>query len=253
MAQVPINPALRSLVDDLASSDPAVRDDRAFAALTLLLQDGGVADDDRSWLASAMLERLDHERAEARSFAALVLASLVGAGDFEESWVPAVARWYVTENDLRGHDEQVGWVHAVAHGADFFGECGAAGVGDPVELLDALARRLVAPTTVVWRDQEDDRIACALALVLTRHDIGEATALGWLSHVRRLFETGAPGPVPAEASNTMRTLRSLHVALSEEVLHDGHPVEVALAGAVRHDLAQLLSGVTPWFWRTRSA
>lgn len=197
-----------------------------------------------------MLERLEHERAEARSFAALVLASLVGAGDFDESWVPAVARWYVSEDDLRGHDEQVGWVHAVAHGADFFGECGAAGFGDSRELLDALARRLVAPTTVVWRDQEEDRVECALALVLTRDNIDEAIGLGWTGHVRTLFETGMPGPVPAEASNT---LRSLHVALGEEVLHDGRPVEVALAGAVRYDLAELLSEVTRWFWRTQSA
>ena len=62
----------------------------------------------------AMLERLDHERAEARAFAPLVLASLVAAGDFRDHWVPAVTAWYVHEQDARGHDPDLGWVHAVA-------------------------------------------------------------------------------------------------------------------------------------------
>ena len=39
---------LRSLVDDLASPDPAVRDDRAYAALARLVRDGGLGADDRA-------------------------------------------------------------------------------------------------------------------------------------------------------------------------------------------------------------
>lgn len=243
---------LHSLVDDLASPDPVVRDERAYAALAGLVRDGDLDVEDRAWLASAMLERLGHERVEARAFAPLVLASLVAAGDFEPGWVPAVTRWYVGEQDLRGHDPQVGWVHAVAHGADFFGECGAAGVGDAADLLDALARRLVAPTSFVWRDQEEDRLACALALVLARDDVDAATATGWLEHVRTMFAAGSPGAVPAEASNTMRALRSLHVALGEEVVHDGEALRVPHADLVRRELVRLLAEVTSWFWRPRS-
>ncbi|CAN7259913.1 DUF2785 domain-containing protein [Terrabacter sp. LjRoot27] len=243
---------LRSLADDLASPDPAVRDDGAYAALARRVREGDLGADDRAWLASEMLVRLAHERVEARAFAPLVLASLVSAGDFEPGWVEAVTRWYVTEQDLRGHDPALGWVHAVAHGADFFGECGAAGVGDAAALLEALGRRLVAPTTFVWRDQEDDRLACALALVLTRDDVDEATSVGWLDHVRAMFAAGSPGPVPAEVSNTMRTLRSLHVALGEQVLRGGQPVAVPHEDLVRREVAGLLAEVTPWFWRPRT-
>jgi hypothetical protein len=241
--------SLRSLVDDLASPDPAVRDERAYAALAGRVRDGDLSANDRSRLASAMLERLDHERAEARAFAPLVLASLVAAGDFDAVWVPSVTRWYVGEQDLRGHDPELGWVHAVAHGADFFGECGAAGVGDAAALLDALARRMVAPTSFVWRDQEDDRLAYAIALTLSRDDVDEAMALAWLDHVRAMFAAGTPGPVPAEASNTMRTLRSLHVALGEQVLHGDEAVTVVHSEVVRQAVAGLLAEVTPWFWR----
>lgn len=247
---------LAALVADLASPDPAVRDDHAYAALTRLVRAGGVGPDDLPWLVSTMLERLTDERTEVRTFAPLVLAALVEAGDVNgvdraavaRDWVPAVARWYVGEADLRGHDPQLGWLHAVAHGADFFGACGSAGVGEAEPLLDALAQRLVAPTPFVWRDQEDDRLACALALVLARPGLGAGTATGWLEPVRDLFATGAPGAVPAEATNTMRTLRSLHVALGEQVLRGDEPVGVEHAGLVRTEVAAVLAEVTPWFW-----
>ena len=242
---------LRDLVDDLASPDPVVRDERAYAGLVQLVGSADLRAHDRTWLAAAMLERLRHERIEARAFAPLVLAALVQAGDFEAAWVPAVAAWYVEEQDLRGHDPELGWLHAVAHGADFFGTCGAAGVADPSALLDALAGRLVASTDFVWRDQEDDRVAHALALVLTHPDVDETTAVNWLHHIRRLFASGSPGPVPPEASNTMRTLRSLHVALSQQPLHRGEPVTVAHTDLVREEIATVLHEVTPWSWRPR--
>ncbi|WP_207556120.1 DUF2785 domain-containing protein [Intrasporangium flavum] len=243
---------LASLVDDLASPDPAVRDDRAFSGLVRLVREGSLDADDRTWLAGRMLERLRHERVEARAFAPLVLAALVRSGDGDPAWVAAVTRWWLGERDLRGHDPELGWVHAVAHGADFYGACGAAGLGDPASLLGALAARLVEPTDAVWRDQEEDRVACAVALVLTHPrleapDAGDSVA--WLDRVRALFASGEPGPVPPHVSNTMRALRSLHVALGEQVLVDDRPVVVPHAAAVRAAVADVLGVVTPWFWQ----
>ncbi|WP_323096484.1 DUF2785 domain-containing protein [Intrasporangium sp. YIM S08009] len=241
--------ALTSLVDDLGSPDPAVRDDGAFSALARLVRDGTLGVEDRAWLAGAMLERLHHPRVEARAFAPLVLAALVAGGSGDPAWVPAVTRWWVGERDLRGHDPELGWVHAVAHGADFYGACGAVGLGDPDELLDALAARLVEPTDAVWHDQEEDRVAYAVALVLTHPALDPGGAVAWLDRVRALFDSGEPGPVPPHASNTMRALRSLHVALGEQVLHDGRPVVVRHADTVRDAVADVLGVVTPWFWR----
>jgi hypothetical protein len=47
----------------------------------------------------------------------------------------------------------------------------------------------------------------------------------------------------------MRALRSLHVALGEQVLRHGAPVEVPHAVVLRREIAAVLSEVTPWFWR----
>lgn len=243
------DPRLVQLVADLASPDPYVRDTTAYAALARICADGELSSSDGLALGGAMVERLAHERAEARSFAPLVLAALVEGDVFEPSWVPAVTDWYVAEADLRGYDEGVGWIHAVAHGADFFGACGASGVGEPDELLHALALRLVAPTDAVWRDQEDDRVACAIAQVLAHPALDPARSVDWLGPVQELFAMGAPGPVPPEASNTMRTLRSLHVALGQQVVHRGRSVPILPAGLVRAEVTQVLAQVTPWFWR----
>jgi hypothetical protein len=213
------------------------------------VREGSLDASEHVWLAGAMLERLHHPRVEARAFAPLVLAALVRSGHGDPAWVAPVTRWWVGERDLRGHDPELGWVHAVAHGADFYAACGVAGIGEPDALLDALAARLVAPTDAVWRDQEEDRVACAVALVLTRPTLGAADAVAWLDRVRALFEAGAPGPVPPHVSNTMRALRSLHVALDEQILHDGRPVVVPHSDAVREAVTDVLGLVTPWFWR----
>jgi hypothetical protein len=88
--------------------------------------------------------------------------------------------------------------------------------------------------------------------VLTRDDVDAATSVAWLGHVRAMFAAGSPGPVPAEASNAMRTLRSLHVALGEQVLRAGEPATVPHSEHVRREVSALLSEVTPWFWRPRA-
>jgi hypothetical protein len=67
--------AITSLVDDLASPDPVVRDELAYASLARLVREGSLDASEHVWLAGAMLERLHHPRVEARAFAPLVLAA----------------------------------------------------------------------------------------------------------------------------------------------------------------------------------
>lgn len=242
---------LGNLINDLVSPDPSIRDERGFGGLADALQ-GEVSDADRVELGRAMLERLGHARVEARTFAPLVLAVLTETGTFDPTWVDAMSDWYLGERDLRGHDPEVGWIHAVAHGSDFFGTVGVKGLADPARLLETLIDRVVAPTDFVWRDQEDDRVAYAMALVMTQPSATFESRTGWLGRVDELLAAGEPGPVPAQATNTMHTLRSLYVALSEQLLHDGEPIEVPDAADVRAQIAARLAQFTPWVWRAHS-
>src|SRR6202034_786369 len=76
--------------------------------------------------------RLKDQELQARTFADLILAEVVerdmtsGRATAEASlrWRDAFASWYPAERDLRGWDERLGWLHAVAHGADALAQFG---------------------------------------------------------------------------------------------------------------------------------
>src|SRR5262249_45469146 len=157
----------------------------------------------------------------ARTFAALILAVLVhrdtAAAVLDTPsvlrWRDRFADWWLAETDLRGWDDQLGWLHAVAHGADVLGQLGLSprlsGAG-LAELLDLACARLLTPTGYVFAHQEDDRVALAMATVLSRPELPAAAATSWLDAVHRHLKDQPQGPFPASTANTMRTLRSLY-------------------------------------------
>ncbi|GAA1888040.1 DUF2785 domain-containing protein [Lapillicoccus jejuensis] len=240
--------AVDRLVRDLASPDPVVRDDGAATAVGAALAQGDLDAPHRRRLGDAACALLTHPRAEARSFGALTLAMLGAHEPPREAWVDALLAWYPTEPDQRGWDDDLGWVHAVAHGADALGAWGVTRAVAPTRLLEAVADRLTTPSDAVWRDQEDDRLACATALVLSRCE-DEQVATTWLAPVVELLADGEPGPVPGHVSNALRTLRGLYVTLDQQPLQDGAPLAVPHAAAVRGALAAALEPPTAWAWR----
>ena len=86
-------------------------------------------------LGDEMVPRFGDSEIQARTFAPLILDAIVSAGVFEASWVPPFERWYVAEEDLRGYDAKLGWLHAVAHGADLLGTLGLHSAVEPVQML----------------------------------------------------------------------------------------------------------------------
>lgn len=221
----PAGRALGGLVDELTealtSPDPVLRDELAYPILTAWILAGRL-DDELTALGDRMAGMLTHPEIQARSFAALILAAGVhrdtAAGVLAAPavlrWRDRFADWWLSETDLRGWDSERGWLHAVAHGADVVGELGLSprlGGDDLAALLGLACARLLARTRELFAQQEDDRVALAVATVLTRPELPVAATTGWLAAVRQDFEKAEPGPVPAYASNTMRTLRSLYL------------------------------------------
>lgn len=240
---------LDRLLLDLASPDPSVRDDVALSRLAEAVESGALGSHQLERTGAILTTRLQHPDIWARSFAPLVLGVLADAGTSREEWVRAMCRWYPEETDLRGHSPELGWLHAVAHGADGLAAYGRARSSDPGLLLATLAARLVAPTDVVWHDQEDDRVAHALATVLTDPRLDGSDAVRWLEPVSHLLTTGEPGPLPARVTNTLHTLRSLSVALEHELLVGGEPAAVPHRDAVRRAVTAALRPPTAWMWR----
>jgi hypothetical protein len=115
---------------------------------------------------------------------------------------------------LRGWDDRLGWLHAVAHGADTvraFARSPRFDAPDLLALIGVTVDRLAADAGYLFAHGEDDRVAYALASVLVRAELSAEQATTWLDRIAAAVEPGPPGPVPAWASNALRTLGSLYV------------------------------------------
>ncbi|MEV8627174.1 DUF2785 domain-containing protein [Streptomyces sp. NPDC051079] len=247
---VPADRDLGELVGELsralADPDPEVRDGAPYGVLYTWLQRGVIDERRRLELGDEMAARFGDPEVQARTFAPLVLDMVVSAGGFRAEWVDAFARWYPSERDLRGHDEKLGWLHAVAHGADLLDRFGRHAEVDPVRMLELAAARMTAPTDHVLDQLEDDRLARAVAHVLTRTDLSERDATGWLDAVDAEF--GADRivtPVPAHLSNCLRTLRLLYVLADRGVRADqeSEPEPLHHGAAVKARLADVLDRI----------
>lgn len=238
------------LVDMLASPDPQVRDQTAYAALATWIDAGVVPDEQLQALGDLMAGRLDAEQVQARSFAALVLDVIVSTRDVcDPRWVDAFERWYATEPDVRGHDVTLGWLHTVAHGADLLGSLGRRPDVDPRRMLDLAVARLLFPAEAVWHDQEHDRLAHAIGKALTRTDLTEQDAVDWLEPLHDLLSGGSPGPVPARVSNTLHTLRMLHLLVGRGIrLSPQEVARVPHQALVLQAVVDALHPATPWMW-----
>ncbi len=216
-------PGLLTLVDDLRSPDPAVRDDGAFASLARMAGEGAL-DDHLGELGDRALELLTADEVQARSFGALLLAVIAdrdtatGRATDEDvrRWVTAVSAWYAHEPDTRGWDPDLGWLHAVAHGADAVGELAGSprlARADLRGLLDLLVRRPTAATPTYWRQNEDDRVAVAVMSVL-RRDLLSADEVSRAVDALATAWRDADGPLTAGVDNAVRLARTLHLQLT---------------------------------------
>ncbi len=246
------------LVEMLRSPEPLRRDSLGYDLLVRRIATG--AEDARlDELGGALVAMLGDEHVYARSFAAVVLARLVTRDaaiaavdvDLLGRWRERVADWYLGESELRGWDDELGWLHPIAHGADAlraFGVSQRIPAAAAADLLNIAARRLVLPVDYLFAQQEDDRVALAITVTLTRPDLTADQAVGWLGSVQSAFAAARPGPVPAWASNTMRTLRMTYLLVDRGLRLDrsgaAPPLFPPHRGAVLDELADVLRMIT---------
>lgn len=239
---------LDALLSDLAARDPRVRDERALGEVLDAITSDDLTADQRATVGQRMLDHLQHKEIQARTFAPLVLGVLTEHGDWDDAWFDRTREWYLSEDDVRGHDAERGWLHAIAHGADFFGTVAHVGSRPAADSIDVLTERMLLATDAVWRDQEDVRVAYALALCLIR----EPASTGWLDPLAERL-AGGSGPPPAWATNTTRTLQALALGLEQQILFNGEPVTMPDLRATRAAVLEVVQATQPWFWRTATA
>ena len=250
---------LTRLADDLRSPDAEVRDGGAYMTLAGLAADGAL-DDHLVELGERGVALLGDPEVQARSFGALLLALVTDrdtrtgrAGDAAvRSWRDAVLGWYPAEPDTRGWDDDLGWLHAVAHGADAVCElAGSPRLDGPdlAPLLDALVDRAVATTSTHWLQDEDDRVALALMTVLRRDVLDEKQVVAALDRLATAWREAPAGPVPAGVDNAVRLARTLHLQLTlgTRAEPDGDVVHPGVRDAALRVLGAALADMH-WFY-----
>ncbi len=250
---------LAGLVEDLRCADPSVRDDRAYGRLAELAG-AGALDDHLPELADSGIVLLGDGEVQARSFGALLLALVVDrdnrtgrAGEpVLRRALVAVTGWYVEEKDTRGWDPALGWLHAVAHGADLVGalaESPRLGRADLRRLLDLLVDRATTPTTLHWLQNEDDRVAVAMMAVLRRDLLDGNDVRAAVDRLAAAWRTAGSGSIGAQTDNAVRLGRTWHLQLTLGVRPDpdtpvAHP---GVRGEALRALGDALADIH-WFY-----
>lgn len=218
---------LSTLLDGLASPDPAIRDGWAAAELYSGITDGRFAGDHEQIL-EVCTARLRDSAPWARSFAVLALGWLAANGTFDRASWDVFRTWYTSEADTRGHDQQYGWIHAVAHGADYLAQVVEYGWVSADDALQVVSARMLGPGEV-WLAHEDARLARAAAFALARCDETPEEATLWLQPVLDELQAAPSMQVtPPWVHNVSQTCALLHLTLSTE---DGWGVSGSAGGA----------------------
>ncbi|WP_406735228.1 DUF2785 domain-containing protein [Streptomyces sp. NBC_01108] len=229
---VPASRLAAELSAMLVSADPEIRDDYAYTGVAQWIKEGHF-DEVLQALGDTAATRFSHPEVQARTFAPLVLCSVLTRGnavpglvpkEAVERWFARFSTWYLAEQDTRGWDDSLGWLHAVAHGADAAAAFAKALPDRRTELLELCARRMTAQQTDYRYSQlEDARLARALTRILQAPGLKQEEATGWLTVVVAALDGIDPGPAPVWAFNTFATLQSLHLHLTRGLADEGIP------------------------------
>lgn len=200
----------------LASPDPTKRDEIAYPAIATWLE-LGYLDAELERVGDAAIQLFQAPKVHTRSFAALILAEMLSRDAQTRTlklatlrgWIKAWGQWYVHEQDLRSYTPKMGWLHALAHGADVaavLSQHPALKVSEINAVLDALLRR-IETVTVLPAQFEDDRLALALFLLLARLD--ETDRQGWFTQFEKLVQPAWGQPRSAATAFAVQVGRAL--------------------------------------------
>jgi hypothetical protein len=183
---------LEALVTCLASPDPELRDEFAYANLAGLLRDDRPAVEQLEYLSSQLHQLLEQPdpAGVAQPFAILVLAEIARA-DRIDAWMSPAQRQDLVDkagsylesvSDYRGFDPQVGWRHGVAHGADLAMQLTlnpALSRAQQLQLMRAIARQ-IAPGQA-YRFGEPERLARPVLFIAGRDELEQQDWHEWFA------------------------------------------------------------------------
>jgi len=238
------------LVSCLGSPNPELRDQIGYELFTHWLREDKLTDASRRSLLTELSANLTAEQPLLRSFSALILAELMRSDANRAFMTPAerdslltgTAKAIEVEQDFRGLEAGLGWVHPVAHLADLlwrFALHPETSSGQASQVLDAV-RTKVAPTDISYSHNEGDRLARAVSTLIQRKMLDPEVAGEWISSYQTpvsMDQWSDAFRSPAgmtELHNTKQFLRALSDQLSG----------VELDARISEPLTALVNGFT---------
>jgi len=249
----PANDLAIELVSCLGSPDPELRDRIGYELFAYWLRQEKLSDQTRSQLLVELSAGLSNQSATmglSRSFSALILAEVMRSDAINpfmtdgqrQALLDKATVAIANENDFRGLDANIGWVHPVAHMADLlwrFALHPQTDTDQATKILDAV-RSKVAPTSVSYTFNEGDRLARVVTTLLTTELVDAESMAAWISkfekpHSMEKWSVAFQSPEGmAELHNTKQFLRSLSDQLA------GAEIDPAIA----EPIAELVNGFT---------
>jgi hypothetical protein len=228
----------RELSQMLGSPDPELRDDLAYSILEHwiyrlnILQTPDLLALTDEWRANLKvgIGEAGTDSVLKRSFSALCLslmaereakAPFFGEARYHQLLADALT-YLESEQDLRGYNAKLGWIHANAHTADLLQALARSSLltGDEENrILSALAARL-SSAPQIYTQGEQDRMAAAVLAVIRRPSFDAASFQNWLTRLEEEDKKVWANPLTPETlaryQNHTYFLQGLTVRLSLE-------------------------------------
>jgi|LGVF01.2.fsa_nt_gb hypothetical protein len=217
------------LIEEIGNKDGELRDFLIYPTLAHLLHDNLLDNDEldkiTNLLISAKYLTYDMSNKEnfsvlRRSFSILQLAILVYKYNKDkvikdetiDLLIEKFVDYFEKEEDLRGHVEEVGWCHSIAHSADLFKHvmgCERANK-EMLEKMFNLILRKFQIKHYQYISDEDERMITAIEIAIKRDILDKDFITSWISKFND-FEKGKIYPEAYNITfNVKRFLRSLY-------------------------------------------
>lgn len=234
---LPVDQLALELVPCLGSLDPELRDQIGYELFTQWLRDDRLDDSTRKRLVLELSELMGNHAEQAvlsRSFSALILAELLRT-DVQKPFLSAQERAELLDNainalkneqDFRGLDANIGWIHPIAHNADLLWRFALHPETTATQVQTILlgVESKIAPTNTAYTFNESDRLARAISTAIRRDLLNADVVATWIEQFAKpksmqtwsdAFKTPAG---MAELHNTKQFLRALSDQLSGDDL-----------------------------------
>jgi hypothetical protein len=223
---------LTELSGYLGSTDPELRDDIAYSVLSSWIYRQRIVPVElrrtlmNEWIGnlSKGIGDSNNDSVFRRSFSALSLGIIaildneqpfLERAEFEQL-LKAALTYLRDERDVRGFDQQKGWMHSAAHTADllrFLGRNKHLQADEQATILSAISEKM-SVVEQVFTHGEDERFARAVHSIVARPDFDEAGFTRWIKIVASRSPAPATPATLAAGQNRRHLLVSLYTVLS---------------------------------------